>query len=370
MIQHVAILKTRAKSAGGLEKAAQRITDGFLKFGAKVSILTTGASNLPNVHAIQPILWPKIFQIEQFDRFVQKWVDEHRPDVVFGMDRNRFQTHIRAGNGVHAAFLKSRILTEGKLKYLSCLLNPFHRKILQIEKEAFENPKLRKVFTNSNKVKQEIIEHFQIDPKKIEVHYNGVEWEELKTPFDEWSVAKNQHLKNLNLDPDAFQLLFIGNGFLRKGLYPLLQALPLLKNQNFQLSIVGKDKNISKFQKLSLPSKVRFFGSTPNVLPFYQLADAVVIPSFYDPFANITVESLAMGVPVISSKTNGGSEILTAQNGWVIDDLLSIESIAETIDRAMKNKKTKPQSLSIRESVQHLDFSIYFQNLIQSCDAP
>ena len=67
-------------------------------------------------------------------------------DIVFGMERNRFQTHIRAGNGVHAAFLKSRLASEGVLKYGMCLINPLHRKILELEKEGFENPKLKKIF--------------------------------------------------------------------------------------------------------------------------------------------------------------------------------------------------------------------------------
>lgn len=368
MQKHVAILKTDVKTKGGLEKAAHRIASGFSEKGAKVSILTTGKTDLPHVHAIQTI-GPQFFKIEQFDHFVQKWVDKWQPDIVFGMDRNRYQTHIRAGNGVHAAFLKSRILTEGKLKYFSCLLNPFHRKILQIEKEAFENPNLQKVFANSKMVKQEIINHFQINPQKIEILYNGVEWKELTPHFQQWDDVKMTHYKNFNLDPDAFQFLFIGNGFLRKGLSPLLKALPLLKNQNYQLSIVGKDKNLSKFQNLAAPLKVKFFGPQTNVFPFYQMADATLIPSFYDPFANITVESLAMGVPVISSKTNGGSEILNNQNGFIIDDLLSIESIADTMDKAMDQKKTMDQSILIRETVKHLDFSNYLQTLIQSCHA-
>ena len=50
--------------------------------------------------------------------------------------------------------------------------------------------------------------------------------------------------------------------------------------------------------------------------PFYQMADALVIPSFYDPFANVTVEALAMGLFVLSSKHNGGPEILTKKMAW------------------------------------------------------
>ncbi len=55
--------------------------------------------------------------------------------------------------------------------------------------------------------------------------------------------------------------------------------------------------------------------------PFYQLADALAIPSFYDPFANVTVEALAMGLFVVSSRSNGGFEILDPSKGIIIENL-------------------------------------------------
>ena len=62
--------------------------------------------------------------------------------------------------------------------------------------------------------------------------------------------------------------------------------------------------------KLNIQRRVTFFGPQKEIRPFYQFADALVIPSFYDPFANVTVEALAMGLFVVSSKSNGGHEIL------------------------------------------------------------
>ena len=74
-----------------------------------------------------------------------------------------------------------------------------------------------------------------------------------------------------------------------------------------------------------------------------------------------------MGLFVISSKSNGGHEILTPQNGTVISDLLDRSSVAESLSTALMHPKTADSSEQIRQSVQHLDFSRQMNLLINSC---
>lgn len=376
-MSRVVLLKMGTKSPGGLEKYTKRIACGFAAKGAEVTVLTTGQPQsligFPQItsHSCQLIRWPSFLRLEQFDRFTQDWLKKEKADVVFGMERNRFQTHLRAGNGVHAAYLKSRLFTEGKLKQVLFQINPLHRKILQLEKEGFEHPGLQKLFTNSHKVKAEILEYYATDPKKIEVVHNGVEWQEMRSAFEEWPQKRSGWFSQLQLDPASFQFLFIANGYRRKGLDLLLKALALLPQKDWQLSIVGKDKRIGFYQelvqKLNLEKQVFFFGLQPKVLPFYQMADCLVIPSFYDPFANVTVEALAMGLFVVSSKENGGSEILKEENGTIIPDLQRVDALVESLQIALQFPKTPDRSSSIRNSVAYLDFSKQLPFLFRAC---
>jgi UDP-glucose:(heptosyl)LPS alpha-1,3-glucosyltransferase len=372
-MNHVVLLKSRSGGQGGLEKYASRIARAFVEKGAKVSILTTGdalQSEIP-VFSTKTIPWPAFVRMEQFDSFVQSWLKKNKADLVFGMDRNRFQTHFRAGNGVHAAYLESRILTEGRLKALLCQCNPLHLKILELEKAAFENPALQKLFTNSHMVRNQVLERYNTDPKKVQVIHNGVEWHEMEADFDNWPQGKTRALQKFNLNPNYFHLLFIGNGYLRKGLDRLLLALSQLKMREFHLSVIGKDNQMDLFRakavQLGLKDHVQFFGPSQEIRLFYQLADALIIPSFYDPFANVTVEALAMGLFVVSSKHNGGHEILTPQNGAVIEDLLSTDAMVDALQRAIQHKKNLVQARLIRESVKHLDFSHQLKILMESC---
>jgi len=373
----IVLLKSQVAQHGGLEKYASRIAQGFLNKGMKVSILTTGKQRdslhppKVTVHSVKTCRWPAFWRMEQFDRFVQSYLQKNPTHIVFGMDRNRYQTHYRAGNGVHAAFLQSRADTEGWIKQLSFKINPLHIKILQLEKAAFENPALQKLYANSHMVRREILNYYRIDPVKIEVIHNGVEWQEMEKDFKEWSACKEKAAIERKLDPHVFHFLFIGNGYLRKGLKQLMYALALLRGKEFHLSVIGKDNHWEDYAslaaKLNIQNRVTFFGPQKEIRPFYQIADALVIPSFYDPFANVTVEALAMGLFVISSKSNGGHEILTPQNGTVISDLLDRSSVAESLSTALMHPKTADSSKQIRQSVQHLDFSRQMNLLINSC---
>lgn len=372
-MRHIVLLKSRSNNHGGLEKYASRIANAFLEKGAKVSILTTGEA-LPQleipVFATKTIPWPAFLRMEQFDFFVRKWLKKNPADLIFGMDRNRYQTHIRAGNGVHAAYLKSRFQTDSLFKACICHLNPLHRKILELEEAAFENPQLQKLFTNSEMVKKQILERYRVDESKIQVIHNGVEWHEMESDFLSWQARKEEGLKKFGLHSSDFHFLFIGNGYSRKGLERLLVAAAQLRG-NFHLSVIGKDNKIDLYKakaiQLGLKDKVHFFGPSQEIRLFYQLADCLVIPSFYDPFANVTIEALAMGLFVLSSKHNGGSEILTPDNGAVIENLRDVDSLVHSLQSAMQRPKNEKSAALIRQSVKRLDFSNQLKILMEAC---
>lgn len=220
-------------------------------------------------------------------------------------------------------------------------------------------------------VKRQILDHYKVEESKIQVVHNGVEWHEMEGDFLAWQKKKEEGLRKFLLLPSHFQFLFIGNGYSRKGLDRLLFALSQIRNEPFQLSVIGKDNQMDLYRakaiQLGLKDKVCFFGPSQEIRLFYQLADCLVIPSFYDPFANVTIEALAMGLFVLSSKLNGGHEILTRENGAVIEDLLDREAIVTALKIAMKHRKTYGSAGLIRNSVKQLDFSNQLKILMEAC---
>lgn len=370
----ITILKSRLDQKGGLEKYTWEIARAFCEAQCPVTILTTGhvKAPFPSSH-LQIISFPidhpfSYLNVQKFDQACLRYLKEHPSPIVFGLDRNSEQTHIRAGNGAHAAYLRRRAHEEGVCKSLSFRFNPLHRSLLAIEKASFESPRLRKLFTNSHMVKNEILELYDIPPEKIQVVHNGVEWSEMQPAFDQWQEKREEVLKELELDAHAYQLLFIGHNYRRKGLEHLLKGMSLIKEKPIQLCVIGREKKQKYFEELAhrlgLKSSIRFLGSRSDILRFYQMADALAIPSSYDPFANVTVEALAMGLFVISSKTNGGHEVLEPFSGAIIDELSDPASIAQALHNALHYPKTKSSAERIRACIQRLDFPFQLQEIV------
>ncbi len=366
----IAIIKKEFAATGGLEKVTGRILNALLKRGADVTVYTSAKAELPCPHvAYNPKGLLKVQRLKDFDRWTSEETAHH--EVVFSMDRTSRQTHHRAGNGVHAAYLDMRASSEGLLRSLSFAVNPLHRLQLQLEKKTFESSHTRTIIVNSAMVKDQVLHYYKTDPSKIHVIHNGVEWSELEADFKDSLAQKKRYALSLNLDPSVFQFLFVGHNFKRKGLDVLLEALALLKNRNFHLSIVGHDKNLYLYQSLArahgLESQVTFCGPKSSSRPHYLAADALVIPSLYDPFANVTVEALALGLFVVSSKSNGGHEVLQPHSGVTYENAQNPEELAAALETAMDFPKEAPLAAAIRASVAHLDYHFQLDKICNLC---
>ncbi|NDD58566.1 MAG: glycosyltransferase family 1 protein [Chlamydiae bacterium] len=372
----ITILKSNISKIGGLEKYTLRLAKAFKERGADVHLLTSGiyssVESLKNISVKSYIPKNKLslLKVREYENFCHQHLNTSQSSIIFGLDRNRFQTHIRAGNGVHAAYLDRRKSSEGFLNKLSMSVNPLHKLILSIEKESFENKKLKTLFTNSQMVKNEILNYYDVDESKIQVIHNGVEWKEMHSAFVVSSDLKPLLCKELCLDEHVFHFLFIGHNFERKGLKPLMDALSKLSTKEFHLSVLGTDKHLNEFksyaQRLGLSKQITFFGSRKDIIKFYQVADCLVIPSIYDPFANVTLEALSMGLQVISSRANGASEILQNGCGYLLDHIFEVEAFTHTLAKALMHPKKGPSAQNCRNSVQHLDFPHQLKKMVDA----
>ena len=358
----IALLKQSMNARGGLEKYAHLLFQYLKEQGHNVSFLST-AKTTETIAICRP-LKPSFLNLLWFDYHARKWLKNHPQDVIVGLDRHVLPlTHYRAGNGCHAAYLARRKKDVSLIRYLSFHLNPLHILTKLSEHKTFEAPSKTIIICNSHLVKQEILHFYpKTNPNRLLVIHNGVEWEQLQADFQQKLLAP----KSLSSPP---HLLFIGHEWQRKGLDKLLTALALLKDHQFILTVIGRERHPQYFiniaKQYGIHHKVRFHPTEQNPIPFYKSANIAVLPSRYDPFANVTVEALAMGLYVITTNANGGSEaIISHTNGCVIDEEAQPQLLAKTILSAFDVMKDPTRPELIRESVRHYDLSLKLQQLI------
>jgi glycosyltransferase involved in cell wall biosynthesis len=102
----------------------------------------------------------------------------------------------------------------------------------------------------------------------------------------------------------------------RKGLDYLLAALAGLRDQSIQLVIIGTGAKEPQLRaaavRLNLTARVKFLGYRPNdeLCRHLREADVFVLPTLSEAFANVVLEAMACGLPVIASAVGGIPELV------------------------------------------------------------
>jgi UDP-glucose:(heptosyl)LPS alpha-1,3-glucosyltransferase len=252
-------------------------------------------------------------------------------DVLFSLERVWSCDVYRAGDGVHRAWLGRRTKFEIPLKRFARAFNRKHRDLLELEKSLFSDRRAARVIVASEMVKNEIIDLYGYPAERIDIIRNGVPLDKFR--FD--PELRQKWRDDLKLKPDHIVLLFAGSGWERKGLLFAIQAMALCKNRKMRLLIAGRgNENLYKTTRLRFWSEqpVRFLGEIADLVGVYAAADMFILPTIYDPFSNACLEALACGLPVITTRSNGFSEIIEdGVNGSIVDNAGDLMRLRDAI---------------------------------------
>ncbi len=77
---------------------------------------------------------------------------------------------------------------------------------------------------------------------------------------------------------------------------------------------------------------VQFLGEVADLVAVYAAADIFILPTIYDPFSNACLEALASGLPVITTRSNGFSEIIEdGVHGSIVDNPANLVGLRDAI---------------------------------------
>ncbi len=189
------------------------------------------------------------------------------------------------------------------------------------------------VLAISRLVAHDLQKRFALAPARLETLYNGIDRERLKNVNPR---AREDLRRCFGIGSSSPVVLFIGNGFARKGLGKLLEAWPM-SAKNGHLMVVGEDRALEQYQRmaqrLGIGDRVRFLGRRSEVADLLAAADAVALPSLFEAFGNVVLEAMAAGLPVLTSARCGAAEVLPAQwREFVVQDPMNPSEIARRLD--------------------------------------
>ncbi len=163
-------------------------------------------------------------------------------------------------------------------------------------------------------LKQALVE-LGAPPEKVTVLRNGVETDLFRPPADRAADRAALGLRGRTL-------ISVGGLIERKGHHRTIEAMRQLPG--FELIIVGEGPERARLADLiethRLGSRVRLFGAQPHrTLPaLYGAADASVLASSREGWANVLLESMACGTPVVAADIWGNPEVVRTRPAGVI----------------------------------------------------
>ena len=196
---------------------------------------------------------------------------------------------------------------------------------LRIESEREVISSCDRIIASTTKEMEDLVKHYRASPDKITVIPCGVNLDLFK-PID-----KETARKELGLDHQKL-ILFVGRMDPLKGLEQLLTALTYIDGEKPPLlMVVGGDAHsqnqVQALQRmakeLNIEDRITFVGSVAQSrLPlFYSASDVCAIPSYYESFGMVALESLACGTPIVANNVGDMKNIVRhSEMGRIVPD--------------------------------------------------
>jgi D-inositol-3-phosphate glycosyltransferase len=169
----------------------------------------------------------------------------------------------------------------------------------------------------------------------------------------------------LGLDGHRKIILFVGRIQRLKGLDVLFRAFERLGDVEAQLLVIGgqpgttlETREISRLQhlatRLGIAERTRFVGAVPHeTLPlYYSAADVTAMPSSYESFGLVAVESLACGTPVVATRVGGLTSIVRDGETGLLVPWRDADLFAERLRTLLRDRRLRAKlARNARESV-------------------
>lgn len=314
-------------------------------------------------------------------RFLRPWLfsavcrsalREAKHEVSLGFDKTQGPDAVYALGGLHQAsvehnLLKFRSRTAARLARWCKRLDPANWSFALLERRQYLGPDRPLVIANSQLVRRHFEEYLGLEPADLRVVHCAIDPNRFRE--DDRPRLRMEGRRHWGIGIDETVGVFVAMNYRLKGLEPLLYAVRRLPTSlPFRLLVAGSPETRPGERlahKLGIAGRVCFAGHCPEVRAAYFASDFLVHPTFYDPCSLVVLEALACGLPVITSRHNGASELLSPlREGYVIDDPHDYDRLAWCIEQMLDPSRRMACARAARAASVRWTFEQHYQQML------
>ncbi|HUG13837.1 MAG TPA: glycogen synthase [Thermomicrobiales bacterium] len=206
-----------------------------------------------------------------------------------------------------------------------------------MERAAIENADA--VIAVSRETRNDILQHFDVDPGKVRVIHNGIDLDEYR---------KSDHVETLirhGIDPERPFVLFVGRVTRQKGIIHLVSAIPHIDPWLQVVLCAGAPDTREIGEEMTrLVARVsegregviwiQEMLPRDEIIDLYSLAAVFCCPSVYEPFGIINLEAMACETAVVASAIGGIPEVVVPGETGLLVELPLRAGTFEPVDPA------------------------------------
>jgi UDP-glucose:(heptosyl)LPS alpha-1,3-glucosyltransferase len=343
----IGLVRRGHSDTGGAEAYLKRLARGLSDSGHATRLFTDAA------WPAREWSWGPITRLpggtaHRFADELEKIAPRDHCDLLLSLERVWQCDVYRAGDGIHQAWIQRRDAASSLLRSRLRRFNAKHQDALDLERALFSGGANR-VIANSQMVKREAEEYYGYPADRIDVVPNGIPLAD----FHPDPEARSLRRKIMQLRDGEIAVLFVGSGWERKGLRYATEVVGSL-GEEFRLFVAGRGRG----RKVG-GRAVQHLGAVRDLPALYAAADIFLLPTLYDPFSNACLEALAAGLPVITTRDNGFSEIIEQRvHGSIVDAPSNIAQICEELRYWSDANRRESARPAILECAGHFDISV------------
>lgn len=310
---------------GGIQRDMIKISRECLRRGHQVKVFTLrwNAPPLdePELMALDVEVVPisglnRHAQYERFAEHVQEAVAQADFDLVVGFNKMPGLDVYYAGDSCYIA----KALTQRSPWYR---LLPRYKSLQRAEAAVFDKNSSTEILMLSE-VEQPLYRlYYQTPPERLHPLPPGIERDRIAP--DNVDDIRSALRAEFGLPADTLVVLFIGSGFIKKGLdraLGALAALPEALRCRTHMFVIGKDKGEAferMAMRLGLATQVTFFsGGRDDVPRFLFAADALVHPAYDETAGMVIIEAMLAGLPAVVTRNCGYAKYLAEHEAGIV----------------------------------------------------